>query len=382
MRTALLAVLLIAVVVLFWLQRWHAADHVESEFTAGSPQLANPKTRTGTASETVERVAAPVNVSGTEPDDLQALAALATSVVHQANTAQACLAGTGRGRPAGDATIHRWVDAAGIIHFSDKPPSGEAQQHRQIKIEGLAPIRVDARGVDVNLPDYVVQRATMDTQAIERIFRSSLGMSGEPGLVLSIEYIASARTYAERIGSTALADSDGAYSGKDRTIRIRHRDDIETSFQILRHEIAHALVHEHVGQLPVAINEGLAGFFERIEVTGMGARIALDDVRRKPDPEISVDGQDELVDLLAREGAGFYGAGQEQRYFRAKALIALLMERAEGRTALGSVLSAQRLTPCQPVEPALMLEQTYPGGLEALARDWSGWLRHPSMRVA
>lgn len=311
----------------------------------------------------------------------QSLLTLATSLAHSAGQLQPCLAGTRRPDSRADTTIHRWTDAAGIVHFSDKAPAAGATGHRLIEVKGLPPVRVEAHGIDVNLPDYLVQRATMDAQAIERILRESLGVAGEPGLELTVEFIASPETYTQRIGDAAMANSDGTYSSRDRTIRIRQKSDAELNFRILRHEITHALVHEHVGNLATSINEGLAGFFEHVEVAGMGARVALPAGQPGSGADMSADGHDELIDLLAREGSNFYGEGQDLRYWRALALVAVLMDRAEGRAALGEVLSAQRQTPCQPVEVAALLDGHYPGGLESLAGSWVQWLRHPPRSV-
>ncbi|MEZ5462973.1 DUF4124 domain-containing protein [Dokdonella sp.] len=381
MRAGLFVALLVAVLALFWAQRGRVPDPVRSTLQSQDLVSESPRQVAEVESGGAGRLPVQEAPADAVPSGSESIAAVATAVMHAANMGQACLAGTGSRRPTRAATIHRWVDAAGIVHFSDQAPAQGALQHRRIEVQGLPPVQVDARGVDVNLPDYVVQRATMDAQAIERVIRSSLGMSGDPGLVLNIEYIDSAEIYASRIGSAALAKSDGTYSSADRTIRIRHREDVETGFRVLRHEIVHALMHEHVGNLPTAVNEGLAGFFERLAVSGMGARVVLDTARRRPDAGMSADGQDELVDLLTREGADFYGAGQELRYFRGMALVALLMERVEGRAALSGLIAAQRETPCQPVEAATILDRAYPGGLESLARDWSNWLRNPSERT-
>ena len=57
------------------------------------------------------------------------------------------------------------------------------------------------------------------------------------------------------------------------------------------------------------------------------------------------------------------------------------MERREGRVALGAVLAAQRADSCQPVDAGRLLDGHYPGGLIALAGDWSRWLRDPPSTV-
>ncbi len=304
------------------------------------------------------------------------------SRLHAAIDAQACLAGTAAAAKPAKTAIHRWVDDKGITHFSDQAPSGPAQGYRRIDALDLPPIVVRARGYDVNLPDDLVQNAISSAQAIERILRGTLGLEGDPGLLLDVEFIAAADAWARRIDSPAMVNSAGTYSPKDRTIHVRLQDDEPTNFLILRHEITHALMHERVGRLPTAINEGIAGYFEHLAVSGMGAQVTIaDSPRSLRAARIEGDGHAELADLLAFEGADFYAGDQQQRYLRAYALVAMLMDTAPGRVALSAVLAAQRGQPCLPVKAELVLDSRYPGGLAVLARDWVAWLGNPPRSV-
>ena len=307
---------------------------------------------------------------------------LSGTLLHAAIEGQACLAGTaGAARPV-QAAIHRWVDDKGITHFSDQAPSGPAQGYRKIAVQGLPPIVVHARGYDVNLPDDLVANAISAAQAIERILRGTLALEGDPGLLLDVEFIAAAEAWAKRVDNPAMANSAGTYSPQSRTIRIRLQDEEQANLLILRHEITHALMHERVGRLPTAINEGMASYFEHLAVSGMGAQVTIADSKRSLHAaRIEGDGQAELVDLLAHEGADFYVGDPQQRYLRAYALVALLMDQAPGRAALSAILSAQRVQPCLPVKAELILDSSYPGGLAALARDWTTWLNDPPRSV-
>lgn len=312
----------------------------------------------------------------------QDLLALATSLMHADYSEQACLAGTAKSAHAKSATIHRWVDANGILHFSDQPPRGQASEHRQIEIQGAPAVVVRATGYDVNIPDELNQNAISAAHAIERVLHESLGVVGDPGLELTIEFIRSADAWAARAGIPAMLNAAGTYSTRDRTIRIRLQSDPQLNFLILRHEITHALVHERIGRLPTAINEGMASYFEHIKVAGMGAQIAIAESRQSlASATIEGDGQDELVDLLTREGTSFYSDGQEKRYLRAFGLVAMLMQTPSGRAALSAVLSAQREHPCVPVKAERILDHHFPGGLKAMALAWAGWLNNPPASV-
>ena len=297
----------------------------------------------------------------------------------------ACLAHSANGAsPA--VSVHRWVDAAGITHYSDRAPPEAARNHRVIEVAGSPPVAVQASGYDVNLPDQLQQRAVADALGVQRVMRDALGVDPPRGMLLRIVFVGSADTYAGLVGEPLLANSAGAYSMKQRTIHVRLQPREEESFAVLRHEITHALVHESIGNLPTPLNEGLAEYFGRYHVAGLGGQV---DVGAGHQAIIAVapagDGTDDLVELLASEGAAFYAADgsapREQRYLRAYALTALLMRDAQGRKALGAVLAAQRADPCRPVAAESILQREYPGGLSALAGSWAAYMRNPTAEV-
>ncbi|MGN6518413.1 MAG: DUF4124 domain-containing protein [Dokdonella sp.] len=294
----------------------------------------------------------------------------------------ACLART-RSTARVPVAVHRWVDAAGITHYSDQAPPADAQGHRVIAVGGAPAIDVQASGYDVALPDQLQQRAVADALGVQRVMREMLGVPVPAGMTLKIVFIRSADVYAQQVSEPALAKSSGAYSMLDRTIRVRMQDQDEVKFAVLRHEITHALVHESIGNLPIALNEGLAEYFGRYRSSGMGGQV---DVGAQRQAMIAAapggDGSEALVDLLSREGGDFYtetvAAGErERRYQRAYALVALLMRDREGRLALRTVLDRQASAPCMPVAAERSLDADYPGGLRRLAVDWTAFMRNP-----
>jgi len=318
----------------------------------------------------------PAPVVSTSPPPVRALEALPEQTA-------ACLARNASASGPRSVAVHRWTDADGITHYSDQAPPGGAKDHRVIDVHGLPPITVQATGYDVDLPDQLQQRAVADALGVQRVMHDALGVAAPDGLTLHVVFVKEAAAYARLIGDPALAESAGAYSTAQQTIFVRMQAQNEASFAVLRHEITHALVHESIGNLPTSINEGLAEYFGRYRVGGLGGQIDVGADRKAiaaaaPDG----DGGDALVDLLAREGRDFYvlagdTSGREQRYLRAYSLVALLMRGTEGRTALAALLAAQHADPCHPVASERVLEQRFPGGIEALATTWAAFMRNP-----
>jgi SAM-dependent methyltransferase len=105
--------------------------------------------------------------------------------------------------------------------------------------------------------------------------RDVLGVGAPAGLTLHIVFVKSPQTYAHLIGQPALALSAGAYSTAQQTIYVRVQAQEEASFAVLRHEITHALVHESIGNLPTPLNEGMAEYFGRYRVSGLGGEVDI-----------------------------------------------------------------------------------------------------------
>jgi hypothetical protein len=323
-------------------------------------------------------VAAPVVTEAPPP----AIEARPTQERHGTEPSAACLAATGDANAPRDATIHRWVDAAGVTHYSDTAPAAGVSNHRVIEVHGLPPVKVEASGYDVNLPADLEHRAVVDALAVQRVFHEALGIDGPAGMVLKIVFVGNAQTYGTLIGEPALAASSGAYVPPKHTIYVRMQGNDELAFSILRHEITHALIHEWVGNLPVSVNEGIAEYFRRYRVAGMGGAIDFAADRRELVAAAPAgDGSEALVELLALSGPAFYADDRERRYEEAYALVALLLSTPEGAGALHAVLARQKADPCTPVAAETILDARYPGGLGELAVDWARFLRDPPATV-
>ncbi len=297
----------------------------------------------------------------------------------------ACL-GVAAQAPARSVAVHRWTDADGIVHYSDRPPPETARDRRLIEVSGLPPIEVRVRSLDGAPPAGVEQRALADALGVQRALRDELGVAPPPGMRLDIVFVSSADLYAREVGEPELAASDGAYSAAQRRILVRLQEPAERNFVVLRHEMVHALLRESVGNLPVPLNEGLAEYFGRFRAGGMGGQVDLSASRGALIAAApSSDGSGALVDLLARSGRDFYlddgASSHAARYARAHALIALLMRDAASRTVLTGLLRAQRADPCTPIVAEQLLDAAWPGGLAALATDLADFMRDPPAQI-
>jgi len=354
--------------------------------SAGTPVAAAPAVDAAAATAGGRDAPAPVVATvvaepGPLVDDVPPLRPGVADALRSIQSA-ACLA---HSQPQRTATppMHRWVDAAGIVHYSDRPPPVDARAHKVIALAAEPTVQVQASGADVELPAELQQRAAADALGIQRVLHDALGVARPAGMKLKIVFVRSPATYARLVGEPSLAQSSGAYTPANRTIHVRTQGDDEFDLSVLRHEIAHALVHEAIGNLPVSINEGLAEYFGRYRSVGMGGQVDVGAGRAQVMRAAPADAGEAIVDLLAREGTGFYAdaRGRDRRYQQAFALVAVLMRDAAGRSALRAVLDAQAASPCVPVAAETVLEANFPGGLARLAQDWISFMRDPPAEV-
>lgn len=311
------------------------------------------------------------------PDDLPDAAPRSCAPLRESHGAghlpfdtQACLANSARGATTSD-TVHRWVDAAGITHYSDRPPAAQgvtAHTARAVQREQAVSVRIET--VDAVLPPYITSRAIADAVGIGKVFDDVLGLRTDGGLALRVVLAGSDAAF-RRHAPRGSVSSTGVYITRQRRIVVRTQRDDEDTLAILRHEIVHALVHEWVGNLPTALNEGLATYFEHFEGRGMGGAIDPARYRREMAHDRATGAaRPALVALLGMPNPTFHSRDRSGNYTRSLALVSTIMGLPERRGAMAALLQAQRANACVPVDATAVLARHWHGGLDGLAQAW------------
>jgi hypothetical protein len=290
---------------------------------------------------------------------------------HLAESLDRCLAGTAGRVIDIETRIHRWVDAKGVVHYADRPPAEGAGELREILVRDDQPVRISARGDGIAKPHGYLERARVDAVGLSRVLRGTLGVQADGRLALDIVFVANQKRFREIAGQRHLANSVGAYLPDDRRVVVRVQSNEAATFATMRHEIAHALVHEWLGRLPIALNEGLAEYFQYFRVAGLGGFSELAPASRRALRSAPQGGARPTLERLLRMRApDFYGTGSRQNYARSLALVAVLLSDQPGRDALKRLAHAQRADSCSPVDAVALFDRHYPGGVDALAWRW------------
>lgn len=293
-----------------------------------------------------------------------------------------CLAGGAEAIEPATHRVFRWVDGDGIVHYSDRAPEQDGIASTEIGMPDLQPVQVSARTLGVPMAQVDLDRARIDTIGMSKVFRDVLGVPTGGRLLLDLTFVGDQRSFAELAGHEHLAQSQGAYLPGERKVLVRIQRDHQGTMRVLRHEIAHALVHEWVGRLPLALNEGLAEYFARFRVAGLGGYSDLQALGPRVRSFAPGDPGKDLPRLLALDFRSFYGPDSARHYAQALALVSVLMADQPGRVALAEVARAQRADSCRPVDAPGILALHYPGGLAALAERWRRAMDAGSLPVA
>jgi len=265
--------------------------------------------------------------------------------------------------------IHKWVDAQGVVHFSDQAPNDEALPSELVTLADTQPVEVSVDSQAAALPPHATSSAITDAVAIGKVLRNILGVRVDGGLKLRIVFVGTDAAFRKAApGSTSTS---GAYLPKTRTIVVRTRHSSDETLAVLRHEVTHALIHEWIGRPPKALNEGMAEYFEHFNPQGMGGVVDPNRYARRmraAAPKGSA--LSSLRSLLGADQEQFHGHGELLNYTRSMALISTLMASPQGRRALSLALAEQRKQTCLPIDFAALLNKAWPAGLPSLAAHW------------
>jgi hypothetical protein len=148
------------------------------------------------------------------------------------------------------------------------------------------------------------------------------------------------------------------------------------TLEVGRHESVHVILAGLLGagHIPLWLNEGLAEYFELLET-----RARFSQVQISAPTLLMVKGmlvQDDVLDLadlinMDRDG---WNANPEENYPLAEMLVYFLMDSRQGKAGLAALLQEMADNFCRPVDQIMVLENSYPGGIQRLEEDFASWV--------
>ena len=274
--------------------------------------------------------------------------------------------------------IHRWTDAAGKTHFSDKRPAGvvatiyhpDIRTQKQffdftITYEGTRPVPF--------LKDRLRAQVTKIYEVLAMLVGDRRLRQVELHLRL-FERVEDYAAYAETI-SKKQADAGGFYSLEgNEAVTYQHPSDASTQ-ATARHEAMHVISAGLFGGIPIWLNEGLAEYFEELTVEGQRAIIApqyrwLEMAAQAMDRAYPT----ELRDYMNLGASEWYDTNRDIHYALAWSMVHFLMSSTSGRGAIAGYLQNLADHYCEPPDRFAWLERDYVNGYDGFARDFKAWL--------
>ncbi|MCC6203076.1 MAG: DUF1570 domain-containing protein [Gammaproteobacteria bacterium] len=276
-------------------------------------------------------------------------------------------------------TIHRWVDERGQVHFADRAPRAAGATMYDAQVEPTTEyFSLDIQYLGQRTVPFLKDRLRAEVSRIYQYLADLLGPARLRQIELNVRIFDTRENYLVYATSVSprLATTGGFYSHeRNEAVTWRHASDAAT-LDVIRHEAIHVIAAGLLGGVPIWLNEGLAEYFEALDMEGMQARVPpqatwLALARKAAANQYPAD----LRDFLELSAPEWYDpAAQQVHYAVGWSLVYFLLDTEPGRAALTGYLAELADNYCAPVDQLAWFEFAYPNGLSGLAADYRAWL--------
>ncbi len=280
--------------------------------------------------------------------------------------------------------IYRWTDASGKIHFGDRQPVQqsstqviEQQQHH------AAPLTVAITPHAYDLDQHMRAQAEAGIQQIFDVFRRLFRLNLRRPVLVDIHLFPDADSMAAWVHEIDPKVSIppgllGIYLPGPNVIGTwQHSPDNKAIVATLLHESSHVLLAQLSPNAPAWLHEGLAQYFEGMDIDNVDDIVILPATRASAAIDWFV-AEKKLITLRQyfsmdekqwRHQA--YVAKNPIPYSVAWSVTHFLMSRTVGRQILIELL--QDLEKAQKKPTIETIEHRYPGGYALMEFDWFKW---------
>lgn len=278
-----------------------------------------------------------------------------------------------------DRAIYRWVDDQGQVHFSDQEP-GKLRNSDKLSIHYPERKRYFSLKLieDTNsLPAFIRDKVSADVRQIYGILSRDMELDHLRQVMLNVRVIETQQAFQEYKSRVApqINTNSGFYTSKDNEAVVFQGSDPEAMRAVVRHEATHVIVAGLYGYTPVWFNEGLAEYFEYLEISGQLRQISpVQHHLSYLQGSLASNNLMALKDYIELTPQQWYGGDLKNNYALAWSMVYFLMSHREGKQLLQGMMNSLAENYCWQFSSTQYLEQHYPGGLTALDRQWREWL--------
>lgn len=279
---------------------------------------------------------------------------------------------------AAGSSIYQWRDADGRLHFGDQPPQAAATEDLSQKYDYSLPFSLLIDGIGYSVPSPLRDRLSTSVVKIFSIYRQALDVdypdSGEFRIMIYGSE-ADFRAYQQQV-APVLENAAGFYNSASNQITTWSIPNERALINLIVHECSHAISASNAHAIPSWLNEGLAEYFENLQVHGLSADIPLDQHWLKTLRARGISEQPGHLEATIRAPyKQWYAANGPDNlsYATSWSLVWYLMDSAEGRKLLNRLLTTAH--PDANFSKQL-IDQQWAGGFNALEQSWRQWLKN------
>lgn len=265
--------------------------------------------------------------------------------------------------------IYTWRDASGQQHFSNVKPANIAVTEHDFKGAAI----LDSFSLSMSGDDMPQEFTNKIQGKMSLIFSLYSGLIGQENIrktTLNLRFVSSRTRFNRLYNKTNLSAGNSAIgfyrSGNNQsTILV---SSVEQASHTAIHESIHALNRSVIGYMPRWLNEGLAEYGEKIDVTLQLGVIKPNFSRRSYRQKILP-----LKTLFNADAQQWSSSQRSDLYNTSSAFIYFMMDDAQRKKRLGKLLRLESESLCSQLLQSKIIEQLGQT-LPALQQVFSRWL--------
>ncbi|WOJ95089.1 DUF1570 domain-containing protein [Congregibacter variabilis] len=273
---------------------------------------------------------------------------------------------------------------AATRHLWDQPPAPEVlalaaphcSQSSAVSATTSEPFSIAVQAQAAALPADLEQKIALGADAAYAQWREWLGEEALLHSRINIRFVGDDKQFREIYGKPSAEDwtTTGFYRMRSNEALILYTPKYRsTALGNAFHEVSHLVTASHLGATPPWLNEGLAEYYETLDVVDNGVRFAhnplhIQLLRRQGPVSIS--------DMTALSRKEWMQQDAQRRYASAWSFITFMLQSQDGRRTLQRVVQQAYMERCDARADLRESLRNYPGGLQSLQDDWFYWLEH------
>jgi len=279
------------------------------------------------------------------------------------------------------AGVYRWVDENGRVHFGDSKPETSTKSTDNLSKQYAQPRRnfeVTVTTVNYDLPLDTKRKIITTVKKIFYILNEYNQIPFPEDSSIDITLFGNQKEFInfQKKNLSAIVSNTGYYSRKSNQAFVWKNRSVKRMMDVITHEAFHTIMLTNYKHVPPWLNEGLAEYFELINVFGTAAAIPISKgwtktvkaalLQKDVLPPVSeyLDMNHRQWHTLNKDGSISYAMGWSLTYY--------LMSSKKGRQLILNVL--QETKKDKDALSTTIVENAYAGGVQKLQTDWESWV--------